>query len=430
MSSFLEIISDDPLFQKLEQKIIHSIVNASSMAEAFANFRRMESLIPEWKFIFAANSGPAPGLAINKFFSHGAAVISPFASDRVLVLDGATLRDMDTLGQAKFQLDYSIALDTQAMSYLVSFLGSGSNSLPKDMQEVFSFLAQDHVMTDPMPYVIENLERIDSDENRFKIIGNIEAYQHLRTIDASYYSKHGVVQSKLSAHELKLEAENFVNEIWTNPKLADLVRTAQSRQKTMLVILLKTVTIQLLHSEWSLQKKMRELLNFMNDRLSCMLQREAIIACKYFQNGQNFSFFGRMQRNQPLPKILAELSGMSWDYWHIHHIEETMNQRPESEARYFFAALLTFDKRYIELLTSCPLRAYVSKDGRAAFHSYYSGSMFGAGSESFETEFQTRYYSEIAVTSRFANMGRPWLDARLPGLEAELIAQLATVCKP
>lgn len=419
----------DPRFQKKEQELVYSIANAPTMAEAFERFRDMKELIPDWKFIFAANSGPTPGLVVNRFFSHGAAIISPFASDRVLLLDSATLRDMDTLGEAKFQLDYSIALDTSAMSCLVSFLGSGSNSLPKDMQEVFSFLAQDHVRTDPMPYVIENLGSIDSDENRFKITRNIEAYQHLKTIDASYYSKHGAVRSKLSAHELKLEAENYVNEIWTNPKYADLVKTAQYRKKIMLVILLKTVTIQLLHPGWSLQKKMQELLDFMNDRLSCMFQRETIFACKYFQKGQDFAFFGKIQRNKSLPEMLAELSGMSWDYWHIHHIEETMSQRSESEARYFFAALLTFDKRFIELLTSCTLRAFVSKGGLATSRSYYSGPMFGVGSESFETEFQTRYYSDSAVTRRFANMGRQWLDARLPGLEAELIAKLTTVCK-
>lgn len=429
MSSLIEIMSKDPRFKQMEKDIVHSIVNASTMVDAFAHFRKMEALIPDWKFIFAANNGPTPGLVVNKFFSHGAAVISPFASDRVLLLDSATLRDMDTLGQAKLQMDYSIALDTQAMSYLVTFLGSGSDRLPKDIQEVFSFLAQDHVFTDPMPYVIENLGSIDSDENRFKITRNIEAYQHLRTIDASYYSKHGVVKSKLSASELKLEAENFVNGIWTDPKLADYVGTAQFRQKTMLVILLKTVTIQLLHPGWSLQKKMGELFDFMDERLSCMLQREIIVACKYFQKGQDFAFFGKIQKNQPLSKILAELSGMSWDYWHIHHIEETMNQAPESGARYFFAALLTFDKRYIELLTSCPLRAYVSKVGRKASQSYYSGPMFGAGSEGFESEFQTRYYSEIAVARRFTNIGRAWLDAQLPSLEAELTAQLATVCK-
>ncbi|HRH04810.1 MAG TPA: hypothetical protein PK702_03195 [Burkholderiaceae bacterium] len=429
MSSLIEIMSKDPRFKKMELELVHSIVNAPTMVDSFARFRDMKALIPDWKFIFAANSGSTPGLVVNKFFSHGAAIISPFASERVLLLDSATLHEMDILGETKFQLDYSIALDTSAMSCLVSFLGSGSNRLPKDMQEVFSFLAQDHVFTDPMPYVVENLGSIDSDENRFKITRNIEAYQHLKTIDASYYSKHGVIRSKMSAHEIKLEAENFVNDIWTSPKYTELVKTAQYRQKIMLVILLKTVTIQLLHPGWSLQKKMQELLDFMNERLSCMFQRETIIACKYFQMGQKFVFFGKIHKNKPLPEILTELSGMSWDCWHIHHIEQTMNHKPESEARYFFAALLTFDKRYIDLLTCCQLRAFASKGALSTSRSYYSGPMFGLGSESFERELQTRYYSESAVTMRFTNMGRPWLEAQLPSLEFELIAQLATVCK-
>lgn len=429
MTTLFEFLSPDSRFIELEQNIVSTIVHAATPAKAFDAFRKFGSLIPDWSFIFASTAGSVPGFTVNKVFTHGAAIVSPFSSDKVLVLDKDTLREMDYNGEAKFQIDYSIALDTQAMSYLVPFLGSGSDRLPKDMAEVFAFLAQENVFMDPMPYVLENLEKINSEADRLKIIINIEAYEKLRNIDATYFNAHGVVQAKLSDIEMRKSAENYVNGIWTNPEYSFMAGSIQYRQKIMLVILLKTVTIQLTHAGWSHQKKLFNLLDFMNDRMLCIFQREVITASKYFANGQNFKFFSKIQKNQSLSKILSELSAMSWDYWHIHHIDTSMNQRPDPNARYFFTALLTFDKRYIDLLSSCSLRVFAAKCGSDVHQPYYSGPLFGEGTTSFEAELHARYYSETAVITRRRNMDPLRLKAALPGLEAELIADLKTICK-
>jgi hypothetical protein len=429
MTTLLELLSSDPRFIELEQKIISAIVHASTPTKAFDVFREMGSLIPDWSFIFASRAGPVPGFTVNKVFTHGATIVSPFSSDKVLVLDKDTLHEMDYMQEAKFKIDYSIALDTQAMSYLVPFLGSGSDLIPKDMNEVFAFLAQENVFVDPMPYVLENLEKIHSEEDRLKIIKNIEAYEKLRNIDSAYFNSHGLVRAKLSDVEMRKSAENFVNGIWTNSEYSFMAGSIRCRQKIMLIILLKTVAIHLLHPGWSHQKKLSELLDFMNDRMGCIFQREVITASKYFVKGQKFSFFSKMQKNQPLSKILSELSTMAWDYWHVRHIEESMKQRPDPEARYFFAALLTFDRRYIDLLSSCTLRAYAVKRGSDVHQPYYSGLLFGEGTESFEVELYTRYYSEALVNKRRINMNPQQLKATLPELEAELIVGLAAICK-
>lgn len=425
----LEFLSSDPRFIELEQKIVSTITNAVTTAKAVEVYREMQSLISDWTFIFASSSGVTPGLAVNKMFSCGTAVVSPFSSDKVWILDSKTLYEMDYNGQAKLKIDYSIALDTQAMSYLVPFLGAGSDKLPKDMGEVFAFLAQDNVFVDPMPYVIENLEKINSDEGRQKIINNIAAYEKFRNMDTGHFNLHGVVQARLTDLELQQSAETFVNGIYKTPDFADHVGTVEHRQKIMFVILLKTVAIQLIHPSWPHYKKVSSLLDFMNDRLNCIFQREVITASKYFLYGQKFRFFSRIQRNKPLLEILSELSTMSWDYWHIRHIEESMSLRPDISGGYFFTALLTFDKRYIELLTSCPLQAYATKPGKGFPHPVYTDLMFGEGTTSFEAELHARYFNESALKNRMANIGNTWLKKELPGLETELIKVLTTICK-
>jgi len=64
-------------------------------------------------------------------------------------------------GVATFSIDYSISLDTQAVSYLKSFIvGSTGGSLPKDIAEVLGFITRDDVYVDPIPYVLENLHNL------------------------------------------------------------------------------------------------------------------------------------------------------------------------------------------------------------------------------------------------------------------------------
>jgi len=142
------------------EKLVASICNAFSADEALSRYAIAKPLLHGYKIVFASDKGTQLGFAANRTFAAGAAVRSIFSTDCVLVLDSKTIDEMRN-GVATFSIDYSISLDTQAVSYLKSFIvGSTGGSLPKDIAEVLGFITRDDVYVDPIPYVLENLHNL------------------------------------------------------------------------------------------------------------------------------------------------------------------------------------------------------------------------------------------------------------------------------
>jgi len=123
------------------EQIVARICNSDTTSEAFQLYQLAAPLLKDYKFVFASDKGGQPGFAVNRTFSAGAAVRSLFKTDRILVLDPDTTLEMES-GQSTYLIDYSISLDTNAMSYLVPHMaGKRGGGIPADFLEVFEFIA-------------------------------------------------------------------------------------------------------------------------------------------------------------------------------------------------------------------------------------------------------------------------------------------------
>ncbi|NSL93041.1 hypothetical protein [Acetobacter syzygii] len=149
-----------------KEEIVSYIGSLSSEAEALLAYSVFHERIPEYKFIFASEKGGIPGLAVNHSFPSGGYIRSLFKTERILVLDPQTFRDMK-FGQATYPIDYSISLDTQALSYLVPYIKTGKAVLGFD--DVFNFISRLDVNVDPSPYMGENLFRLNNKNELNKI---------------------------------------------------------------------------------------------------------------------------------------------------------------------------------------------------------------------------------------------------------------------
>ena len=118
----LAMVHEQQFFPEIERDIVAMIANASSPANGLLAYEKYGSLIPDWKFVFATDTGAIPGFAVNREFSDGSVVRSLFKTDRVIVLDPGVRDAMFSTGEAKFPIDYSIGLDTQALSYLAPYI--------------------------------------------------------------------------------------------------------------------------------------------------------------------------------------------------------------------------------------------------------------------------------------------------------------------
>ena len=174
--------------------LIYQIANACNLQHSVQIFTTNKDKLKGYKFIFASEKGSEPGHAVSFNFENGSAIRGLFRTKNVYLLDEKTLEEMYS-NECKFPIDYSISLDTQALSYLQPYIESNNSRLPKDFKEIFTFIARDDVNVDPLPYEFENYSNLEASSD--KIFEKLKAYQLLRTIDSELLLKNDLIKSTL-----------------------------------------------------------------------------------------------------------------------------------------------------------------------------------------------------------------------------------------
>lgn len=149
------------------------------------------------------------------------------------------------IGKADIKIDYSIALDTQMVSYLKPFLNKQESRIPKGYDEIFDFIVRNDVNIDDIPFIYENIPNISNFQNIDKIRERLEAYEILKTIDKEKYKSNKVICSKLTQEEINksvLDTINNMIKMKDNKKLIDYVNEPY---KGKYCLLLKMILIQL-----------------------------------------------------------------------------------------------------------------------------------------------------------------------------------------
>jgi hypothetical protein len=398
------------------------VANALTPAEAFALYKRNLSELAEYRFVLASSSGPAPGFAVNRAFSATACVRSLFNTPRVLVLDAQTVEDMSR-GEAKFLIDYSISLDTQAMSYLKPYLDARSARLPPDMKEVFDFIAQPEVWVDPIPYMMENLEKLTTQHAIDCVYSTLKAYEVLRTLDTEWLTRCGEVRSMLPDSELTALAQRAVSGLLRDRDDSSRRDAVRHRHRVLYVELLAMVAMQLRHKNLSVERRFDKFLSFCDSELATMPLRELLLARAYFERSQSMRFFHKIQINAL--DVPSNLRNMAWDLNHVRQLEQNGCVSPRAHTRYFFSALLTFDKGLIEFMDLAPLKALVHKIGESSVTPFFADSALSRlyfddeSRDNFE-----RYFTDSSTRSRAdrRKAAIAGIDSLASSLEIEVLA--------
>jgi hypothetical protein len=330
-------------------------------------------------------------------------------------------------GSASYFLDYSISLDTQALSYLEPFLRGVKSSIPKDFKEVFAFIAREDVNVDPLPYTIENLRNLESPKAADRIYDKLKAYQRLRTLDANWFRTKGEIRSKFSEEEIVKSAQEQIAEMFES--LADCKEMSEITfcHQVMYCQLLMMVLIQLREPRLSVSAKLQEYLQFLDSELATIFARETVVAHAFFTRGQKLTFFGKVQIKKP--DLFQVLDGMAWDLWHVRQLEKLMTLKPLQNARYFFPALLTFDKRFTEVIDLYPLKSCAFIEGLNEPIPFYDGSWLETITENNDkaADLAEKIYSNEAKLSRKSR--RPEAKKKISEIVRKLEKNLAIVAR-
>lgn len=414
----------DPMLTNEQRNLIYEIATADSLQDSFSIFSCFQDKLENCKFIFASTKGADPGLSVNFDFKGGSAIRSLFNSDKVLVLDKETLHEM-TRGKATFQVDYSISLDTQALSYLEPYAKNNTSKLPNDFKDIFECIARDDVFVDPMPYIHENYSNLSDYKSVEAVFNKIKAYEVLRTIDKSALRNESIVKSCRTESELLKLAQEQVARMFSDLSVPGFIKQISASFNYQYACLLKMIVIQLANPKRAAYKKLFEYLDFCHKEVSVIGLRELVIASEFFERGQDFLFFGKVQKNKK--DILKIIKGMAWDLYHVRQLEKMVTIRPNNSARYYFPSLLTCDKRLVEVIGLYPLKCCAYVEGDYEPMPFFDGDILGALSDS-EVEkngILESYFSLEKQNER--SYARGFVADNLPSLVKQLEVELKCV---
>ncbi|MDR6743236.1 hypothetical protein J2X56_005273 [Herbaspirillum sp. 1173] len=420
-------------FPKMEKMVVACIANADTVEEAKFAYEHCYALVPDWKFVFASAKGASPGLSVHREFSDGSVVRGLFATERIFVLDPQVLNEMNTMGSSTFATDYSISLDTQMTSYLAPYLEGNLTKLPKDIHEIFSFIARDDVFVDALPYMLENLPNIQNKENVEAIKKKLIGYERLRTLDCKYFKETGKVRSQLDDVAFLDSVNGHLERMLRNSTQIELMTGLTQRIHIMYCLLLKMAIIQLANPKRSLKSKLVEFMEFQDKELHTICARETIVAKEYFTRGQDLKFFGAIQKTtaEKLPDKLGKLKGMAWDFWHIRSVEamvtidEKLPQEDRTHARYFFPSFLTCDKKLIEIVDIYPLKSYAYKTDSSELFPFAALDWVKEVAQGDDDNFVSKYLHPSEVERRYEMTESA--KASLPGIVVKLEAEFLRV---
>jgi hypothetical protein len=159
-------------------------------------------------------------------------------------------------GGYDYAYDYSISLDTSAVSVLKPFL-DGRKGVPGDIAEVIEFLTSNHVSFDPLPYAFENLANLDrgisaAERMYEKALG----YETLASADLDCLKQTGTLRSRLDPDSLARRAARVIATMYDGNESRGFVDEMSRLRRTMYALLLKMAVIQIRDPRRSLKHKL------------------------------------------------------------------------------------------------------------------------------------------------------------------------------
>lgn len=332
------------------------IGNADDLSASLKLYTSFYPLIPEYKFVFSSPKGPYPGFQTNKKFEHGASIRSLFNDENVFVMDPQTIEEMfSEKGHSTFKIDYSISLDSQALSYLRPYINGKVSGLDDDIEEIFKFISHKNTQVDSVLYELENLKNLDEKDNHHKIFNKLMGYEFIKDVDLVKSGSSGILTSKISQGELFLNTDRHFSSMLTKNRDSEFRRALTNRHDSVYAYVLMMSIIQIKSPARSLKNKLIDLLIFAHIKACFLATRELILASEFFKRGTDFRFFNKVHKKSK--NLWPALRGMAWDLTHCRYLEQALTFNTGKDERYFFPGILSCDKGFIEAMELTPLKA-------------------------------------------------------------------------
>ncbi|MDF2543412.1 MAG: hypothetical protein K0S47_3130 [Herbinix sp.] len=249
-----------------------------------------------------------------------------FETDRLYFLDNILLKEMDGNNHynVTFPIDYSVMLDTNYSSYINNFVNNDNHfighNVSNEVYTSFDILLRHDYNFDHMFYIIENyinsLRSIELENSNLltDIRQNLASLELFKNIDKNSYVNKGLIQYRITKEDAYKNADHIINEIYTSFGGKEMMEQIfLNYHKSMVLLLIGILAIRF-DTKDVLPKKMDNLFNYSDTVLGLYLDREMVIACKYFSHPQDIQIINKINKGMSAEKLYKSIENIAWDF--------------------------------------------------------------------------------------------------------------------
>lgn len=323
--------------------------NVNEMYEAWLqaphaeNFRAIVGLNDYQKRVYPAD--------LAKLMNSGELDVIPyFQTDQLYFLDEKTTFDMFTssTGETTFRLDYSIMLDTNYASYIHQLVNQGVKSFEQAPFKKLAVLLEYNFNYDYFFYLIENSKGFSADyfdldefkRKHYDVYKNMISVELFKSIDSEVFKSTGELNYGINGHEAVEIVDEAVQTIFCSEEGRAFLGDFRFMQKQMALLLVGMLKIHF-QSGRSAAKKTIDLFEYMHSVVGVYLDREMIIAHKFFKKEKGLEIFRKLQKNMDQTHLQEIIENIAWDLIAPRVMEYFMGRI--REGRYFLPFFLSND---------------------------------------------------------------------------------------
>lgn len=176
---------------------------------------------------------------------------------------------------------------------------------------------------------------------------NLVSLELFKSIDTAEYRDKGTIKYKVSEHEAYLNVDEIFSDMFNSVKRRETMEMFLLNHKSMVLFLVGVIKIRF-QSKSSLQHKINELFEYINQVLGYYPEREMVIAYKHFLDSKNVKIINKINKGMKEETLYKNIENIAWDFtvprimkFFLEHI---------GEGRYFIPFFLSNDKNLRELL--------------------------------------------------------------------------------
>ncbi len=336
------------MLNNLQKEIVHQIAFEKSAIDAVGTYCFFKDILKGIVIIKASDEEGAANLyePFEKIENIEHNLYTPFGKGKVYFLSTRTFKTLSPSGVTITCNQRCISFDTQTISYLDRYYKGQERELPSNIKSVLELMKLRQIGVDNIPYLMENLLLSNKNEEKVK--------DTLLSFEALFYNGKRPIRNKI-----------YIMKTLRNFQRMRKKFEYKRMYYLLYLILMKMSYIQLRHNKKTLEEKMDMMSQYMKEELGAILIAELILAKKYFEKGQSFNFFGKVQRGRT--DLLETLKNMAWDLYHLRLLEYECVWPTNLYADIFVPYFYTYDKRLLEARECYKLEA-LAIDKRTRTH--------------------------------------------------------------